>query len=63
MEFNQKLQALVDTLNNELSGLQLVLANPYGTLYDIVQNPRSYGKFEKKIHISSNYMTYEANKS
>lgn len=48
MEFNQKLQALVDTLNNELSGLQLVLANPYGTLYDIVQNPRSYGKFEKK---------------
>ncbi|KAI3456882.1 hypothetical protein Pfo_013545 [Paulownia fortunei] len=43
MDFNQKLDALVETLNKELSGLQLVLSNPYAILYDIIQNPRSFG--------------------
>ncbi|KAL7130907.1 hypothetical protein ABFS83_13G163400 [Erythranthe nasuta] len=43
ISFNQKLQALVESLNNELTGLQLVLSSPYAGLYDIIQNPRSYG--------------------
>ncbi|KAL0306324.1 UNVERIFIED_CONTAM: GDSL esterase/lipase [Sesamum radiatum] len=43
MDFNQQLQALVETLNKELSGLRLVFANPYATLYDIIQNPHSFG--------------------
>ncbi|PIN14711.1 Triacylglycerol lipase [Handroanthus impetiginosus] len=43
MDFNRKLHALVETLNKELSGLQLVLTNPYPILYDIIQNPHSFG--------------------
>ncbi|KAL0362869.1 UNVERIFIED_CONTAM: GDSL esterase/lipase [Sesamum calycinum] len=43
MDFNQQLQALVETLNKELSGLRLVFVNPYATLYDIIQNPHSFG--------------------
>ncbi|KAG8386085.1 hypothetical protein BUALT_Bualt03G0112200 [Buddleja alternifolia] len=43
MDFNQKLQALVETLNKELSGLQLVLSNPYPMLYFIIRNPGSFG--------------------
>ncbi|KAL2245891.1 UNVERIFIED_CONTAM: GDSL esterase/lipase, partial [Sesamum indicum] len=42
MDFNQQLQSLVETLNRELSGLRLVLVNPYATLYNIIQNPRSF---------------------
>ncbi|KAL7130908.1 hypothetical protein ABFS83_13G163500 [Erythranthe nasuta] len=43
INFNQKLQALVESLNKELSGLQLVLSSPYTILYDIIQNPYTYG--------------------
>ncbi|KAK6149357.1 hypothetical protein DH2020_016882 [Rehmannia glutinosa] len=49
MDFNQKLNALVETLNKELSGLQLVLTNPYAILYDIIQNPHSFGYEESAI--------------
>ncbi|KAK6124781.1 hypothetical protein DH2020_041471 [Rehmannia glutinosa] len=49
MDFNQKLNALVETLNKEFSGLQLVLTNPYAILYDIIQNPHSFGYEESAI--------------
>ncbi|PRQ31978.1 putative triacylglycerol lipase [Rosa chinensis] len=41
--FNNKLEELVDRLNGELVGIQLVLANPYYILSDIIQNPESFG--------------------
>ncbi|KAL2476742.1 GDSL esterase/lipase [Abeliophyllum distichum] len=46
-DFNKKLQALVSTLNNELSGIHLVFSNPYDMFYEIIQNPESFG-FENK---------------
>lgn len=45
MDFNRMLEGLVRNLNQELSGMQLVLSSPYAILYDIIQNPRSYGMF------------------
>ncbi|XP_075488561.1 GDSL esterase/lipase At4g26790-like [Primulina tabacum] len=46
LDFNKKLQVLIETLNKELSGLQLVLTDPYAILYDMIRNPHSFG-FEK----------------
>lgn len=43
--FNDKLQELVETLNEELVEIQLVLSNPYYILSDIIQNPKSYGEW------------------
>ncbi|CAI9787808.1 unnamed protein product [Fraxinus pennsylvanica] len=43
MEFNKKLKALVETLNDELSGIQLVFSNPYHVFSKIIQDPRSFG--------------------
>ncbi|KAL2483765.1 GDSL esterase/lipase [Forsythia ovata] len=42
-EFNKKLKALVETLNDELSGIRLVLSNPYHVLYNIIRDPQSFG--------------------
>lgn len=41
--FNEKLQGLVIKLKLEL-GVQLVLANPYNILLEIIQNPIAFGK-------------------
>ncbi|KAL6839011.1 hypothetical protein ACP4OV_031171 [Aristida adscensionis] len=41
--FNAKLQVLVDKLNKELPGLQLVFADTYTLLADVVNNPAKYG--------------------
>ncbi|GFQ07761.1 GDSL esterase/lipase at4g26790 [Phtheirospermum japonicum] len=49
LDFNQMLDGLVETLNKELYGLQLVLTNPYTILYDIIQNPHSFGFEESRI--------------
>ncbi|KAL3508444.1 hypothetical protein ACH5RR_027845 [Cinchona calisaya] len=42
-EFNQKLQALVEKLNKEQVGIQLVFSNSYGIFSDIIQNPNAFG--------------------
>lgn len=42
--FNDKLQELVEKLNEELVEIQLVLSNPYHMLSDIIQHPESYGE-------------------
>lgn len=42
-EFNKKLKALVEILNDELSGIQLVFSNPYYILNNIIQDPQSFG--------------------
>ena len=42
-EFNEKLEALVADLKNKLDGIQLVLSNTYDILWDIIQNPDSFG--------------------
>ncbi|XP_056697502.1 GDSL esterase/lipase At4g26790 [Spinacia oleracea] len=42
-EFNMKLANLVDKLNRELKGLQLVLSNPYDILLEMIQKPSSFG--------------------
>ncbi|OWM81315.1 hypothetical protein CDL15_Pgr007353 [Punica granatum] len=47
-EFNGKLEDLVEKLNKELEGIQVVVPNPYGILFDIIQNPESYG-FENAV--------------
>ncbi|XP_021758692.1 GDSL esterase/lipase At4g26790-like [Chenopodium quinoa] len=43
-EFNMKLANLVDRLNTELKGIQLLLSNPYDILLEMIQNPSSFGK-------------------
>lgn len=43
IDFNHKLEGLVEDLNKELSGMQLALSNPYDIVYDIIHNPQSYG--------------------
>ncbi|XP_051125249.1 GDSL esterase/lipase At4g26790 [Andrographis paniculata] len=43
VNFNQKLQDLINTMNKELPGLQLVNTNPYYLLYDIITNPQLFG--------------------
>lgn len=44
LNFNGKLGALVNNLNQELPSIRVVFSNPYFTLQKIVQNPSSYGK-------------------
>ncbi|XP_057765589.1 LOW QUALITY PROTEIN: GDSL esterase/lipase At4g26790-like [Salvia miltiorrhiza] len=41
--FNGKLEGLVQSLNKDLSTMQLVLSAPYAVVYDIIQNPHAYG--------------------
>ncbi|KAK4794911.1 hypothetical protein SAY86_012905 [Trapa natans] len=43
MEFNGKLEDMVEKLTKELGGIRLVLFNPYDALNDIIQNPEAYG--------------------
>ncbi|KAK9689372.1 hypothetical protein RND81_09G055100 [Saponaria officinalis] len=43
-EFNWKLENLVDKLNKELEGLNLVFSNPYNLLMEMIQRPSSFGK-------------------
>lgn len=45
LEFNGKLGWLVTKLNKELPGFQLVDANAYDVLLQIVTQPSRYGKF------------------
>uniref|UniRef100_A0A803LXZ8 GDSL esterase/lipase n=1 Tax=Chenopodium quinoa TaxID=63459 RepID=A0A803LXZ8_CHEQI len=42
-EFNMKLANLVDRLNTELKGIQLLLSNPYDILLEMIQKPSSFG--------------------
>ncbi|KAJ4849372.1 hypothetical protein Tsubulata_043054 [Turnera subulata] len=42
-DFNGQLLGLVTKLNRELTGIQLVLSNPYDILLQIIQNPSSFG--------------------
>lgn len=45
LEFNGKLKGLVAKLNNELLGLQVVFADAYDLLLQIIMKPSSFGKF------------------
>ncbi|XP_057977810.1 GDSL esterase/lipase At4g26790 [Malania oleifera] len=42
-EFNKKLKGLVIKLNKDLDGIQLVQADPYSILSEMIQNPQSFG--------------------
>ncbi|KAI9115609.1 hypothetical protein K1719_013278 [Acacia pycnantha] len=42
-DFNVKLQDLVMEMNQKLLGIQLVFSNPYDIMWDIVENPDSFG--------------------
>ncbi|XP_054794646.1 GDSL esterase/lipase At4g26790-like [Prosopis cineraria] len=42
-DFNHKLQDLVLEMNQNLPGIQFVFSNPYDILWDIIQNPDSFG--------------------
>ncbi|XP_062079595.1 GDSL esterase/lipase At4g26790-like [Humulus lupulus] len=43
IQFNQKLIGMVEELNMKLVGSSLVYSDPYGLLYDMIQNPSTYG--------------------
>ncbi|CAN4103685.1 unnamed protein product [Withania somnifera] len=43
VNFNDKLSGLVMELNKELSGIQVVLSNPYEPMLQMIKNPSSYG--------------------
>lgn len=43
-DFNGKLGAMVDRMNQELPGLRMVFSNPYDKFYEIVTKPSDYGK-------------------
>uniref|UniRef100_A0A5B6YV26 GDSL esterase/lipase n=2 Tax=Davidia involucrata TaxID=16924 RepID=A0A5B6YV26_DAVIN len=43
MNFNGKLNGLVNNLNKELPGIKVVFSNPYYPFLQIVQKPSSYG--------------------
>ena len=45
LEFNGKLGWLVTKLNKDLPGLQLVDANAYDIILQIVKHPSRFGKF------------------
>lgn len=42
--FNKKLSVMVEKLNQNLTGIQLVLSSPYDAMLDIIKNPNLYGK-------------------
>ncbi|KAL5548472.1 hypothetical protein UlMin_003703 [Ulmus minor] len=42
-QFNVKLQVLITELNQRHAGLRLVLTNPYDIVYEMIQNPSSFG--------------------
>ncbi|KAF2284855.1 hypothetical protein GH714_031301 [Hevea brasiliensis] len=44
MDFNGKLYNLVNKLNKELPGVQLIFSNPYYVFLHIIRNPASYGE-------------------
>lgn len=55
MDFNAKLMGLVEMMNKELKGIQIVFSNPYDVVYDMILHPSYYGEFEflfKSIFIS-----------
>lgn len=43
-DFNEKLEGLIASLNKELTGLRLTFSNPYDMLFQMIQNPKSFGK-------------------
>ena len=44
LNFNGKLNGLVQKLNGELTGIRAVLSNPYNTLLQMIQKPSAFGK-------------------
>lgn len=56
LSFNGKLSGLVKNLNQELSGIKVVLSNPYYILKQIVHKPSAFGKLFFAPHFYfSNY--------
>lgn len=43
--FNEKLNGLVERLNDELSGAKIVFSNPYAIFQQIVRKPSTFGNF------------------
>lgn len=44
LSFNSKLSGLVNRLNKELKGIQVVFSNPYQVFLGLLKKPSSYGK-------------------
>lgn len=45
LEFNGKLGGLVTRLNDELPGMQILFADAYDIVYQIIKEPSQYGEF------------------
>lgn len=44
-EFNGKLMGLVEMLEEELGGIQIVFSNPFDVLSDMIDHPSYFGEF------------------
>lgn len=46
IQFNAKLSPALEALGKESPWSKIVYINVYDTLYDMIQNPKNYGKYE-----------------
>lgn len=44
-DFNAKLMGLVEMMEEELEGIQIVFSNPFDVIYDMIQHPSYFGEF------------------
>lgn len=58
ISFNAKLNGLVKKLNKELSGIKVVLSNPFFILRQIIQKPSSYGQLSVSILVPQLFGLY-----
>ena len=58
--FNAEMNTQIQRLKTQNPGTLLVLADIYGILYDIIQNPKKYGKYlvgcynKKNVKLTTN---------
>lgn len=52
--FNDRLRALVDTLNNQFTDAAFIYVNAYGIFQDLISNPSAFGNFS--WHASENFV-------
>ncbi|XVF71390.1 hypothetical protein PTKIN_Ptkin12aG0033700 [Pterospermum kingtungense] len=54
MEFNSKVQILINSLNQRLPNSQMMFADTYPAVLDLINNPRVYGKIcMEKLYLGS----------
>ncbi|KAL1825046.1 hypothetical protein ACET3Z_011824 [Daucus carota] len=49
IQFNSRVQKLLDALNRNLYGAKLAFADTYSAVWDLIHNPTAYGKHSNRI--------------